>query len=315
MSDMWALPNPPGSPVEKIPYDVYLENIEPHLASILSENPTKEEILRAFTFYNESLLRYFSRYDTTFKYWANIHTHVSFGGALAPPGDFWAWYWWASDPAWEIENEDVLGTTGWPSTTGGDPFISSVAVYRQAVAALNNNAGVDTEGVTTSFTLRNTFPDAESALLSYPYTMVLVLNAQTLPSFGSTNIISTGRYQYLALRNEGGVSFWYVTTGFETKYLGSVSTGFPHLLILEMNPSGTSSKLWVNGDLVAEKDDSFTPPSGSLDWFLASSSSGSFPANLDFGFVGLVDTSLTAVQRQEILDWAVEFYSVEPSFY
>ena len=85
------IPNPPNSPIEKIPEDFLIDNVKPELLNILSDNPTKDEILRAFAFYDDALKLYIQRHEREFKYWANIHTHGGFagGGGSAEFGGDW----------------------------------------------------------------------------------------------------------------------------------------------------------------------------------------------------------------------------------
>jgi len=79
-----GLPNPPNSPIEKIPEDFLIDNVRPELLNILSDNPTKDEILRAFAFYDDALNLYIQRHEREFKYWANTHTHGGFAGGGGP---------------------------------------------------------------------------------------------------------------------------------------------------------------------------------------------------------------------------------------
>lgn len=110
--DINAIPNPPGSPIEKILSDTVWENIEPHVRSALSENPTKDEILRAFSYYDRVLADYIQRHEDALTYWANIHTHDALaegGGSEFPQNGLLA----IRDTMKAVENPTAGGTLTW----------------------------------------------------------------------------------------------------------------------------------------------------------------------------------------------------------
>ena len=85
MLDLNATPNPPGSPVEKLLTESMLDNSQPQLRAMLSDNPTKEELLKALFHLDDKVDSFLRRHARILEQWANIHTHPEAGGALVDP--------------------------------------------------------------------------------------------------------------------------------------------------------------------------------------------------------------------------------------
>jgi hypothetical protein len=73
-------PNPPGSPLEKLATENLLEQIEPQVRARLSAQPSRQEVLSAFNYLDETVKSYLARHNRLLEQWANIHTHEFSGG-------------------------------------------------------------------------------------------------------------------------------------------------------------------------------------------------------------------------------------------
>lgn len=275
MSDMWALPNPEGSPIEKINYDVYLENIDPELRSLISDNPTKEEILRAFAYYHQNLLNYFNRHDDTFKYWANIHTHGSFGpgGGTVLPSPYLAWLDGIYDTnawGWTPLGYPTSHGRAWSPDKTKQAIACAVAphlrVY-EAPAGTVEEPGwpvIPTVGSWSSLSSAGDVdwsPDGTRIVVAHPeapyYTVIDVATKTAEPGWPA--IDGTGFRcawspdgQYLALTHSGGATYTVIDVTTKTKVTGLPAVAGPPAG-LSFSPDSNLLAMGVSGANTAQR--------------------------------------------------------------
>ena len=80
--ELERIPNPSGSSGKKLLTSSMLDNSQPKLRSLLSEDPTQEEILKSFAYTDDKISDYMRRHNLVLEEWANTHAHAGNGYLL-----------------------------------------------------------------------------------------------------------------------------------------------------------------------------------------------------------------------------------------
>lgn len=85
MTEFTRSPDPLGAPIDKIFTESNLEQLKWKLQGLLSEQPTKEEVIKAVLAEHENMTHYMDRHNRVLEGWANTHRHTTLieGGPTA----------------------------------------------------------------------------------------------------------------------------------------------------------------------------------------------------------------------------------------
>jgi hypothetical protein len=73
--ELGRTPNPPGSPVEKLTTEAFLEHTHRGVGERLGDPVTGEGLAEAIRFYLEQVQSYLARHLRLLEQWANVHRH------------------------------------------------------------------------------------------------------------------------------------------------------------------------------------------------------------------------------------------------